>query len=176
MADFIDKSSDDGQAHQYRENGGSLFPEFPPPVQAGTPFQRIKHTELQIPKVLIGGGGGAGIGLFGTFAPVSIFIIHTPLNIKFNFRFSNTTETRRIVTFLSPPQRRLVILTSMAKEKTIKENIPEEEPNEKFSIGSTVYMLSKEDFESIVAENIKVQEANLNMMKKIAGSLFGHTL
>lgn len=64
----------------------------------------------------------------------------------------------------------------MAKEKTIKENIPEEEPNEKFSIGSTVYMLSKEDFESIVAENIKVQEANLNMMKKIAGSLFGHTL
>lgn len=64
----------------------------------------------------------------------------------------------------------------MAKEKTIKENIPEEEPNEMFSIRSTVYMLSKEDFESIVAENIKAQEANLNMMKKIAGSLFGLTL
>lgn len=56
------------------------------------------------------------------------------------------------------------------------EKLPEEEPNEKFSIGSTVYMLSKEDFETIVAENIKAQEANLNMMKVIAGSLFGHTL
>lgn len=64
----------------------------------------------------------------------------------------------------------------MAKETTIKENTTEEEPNEKFSIGVTVYMLSKEDFEAIVAENIKAQEANLNVMKKIAGSLFGHTL
>ena len=45
--------------------------------------------------------------------------------------------------------------------KDTKENIPEEEP---------------EDFEAIVAENIKAQEANLNVMKKIAGSLFGHTL
>ena len=60
-------------------------------------------------------------------------------------------------------------------EKDI-ENFPKKEPNEKFSIGSTVYMLSKEDFETIVAENIKAQEANLNMMKVIAGSLFGHTL
>lgn len=64
----------------------------------------------------------------------------------------------------------------MATKNINAEKLPEEEPNEKFSIGSTVYMLSKEDFETIVAENIKAQEANLNMMKVIAGSLFGHTL
>ena len=42
--------------------------------------------------------------------------------------------------------------------------------------GDTVYMLTKEDFETIVKENIKAQEANLNLMKAIAGSLFGYTL
>ena len=64
----------------------------------------------------------------------------------------------------------------MAKiyNKTIENGASEEAGRVK--IGDTVYMLTKEDFETIVKENIKAQEANLNLMKAIAGSLFGSTL
>lgn len=80
------------------------------------------------------------------------------------------------VTFSVRKTRFQAILYGMAKiyNKTIENGASEEAGRVK--IGDTVYMLTKEDFETIVKENIKAQEANLNLMKAIAGSLFGYTL
>lgn len=80
------------------------------------------------------------------------------------------------VTFSVRKTRFQAILPGMAKvyNKTNENGASEEAGRVK--IGDTVYMLTKEDFETIVKENIKAQEANLNLMKAIAGSLFGYTL
>lgn len=67
----------------------------------------------------------------------------------------------------------------MAKEKVyqriVEKEIDERQEND-IQEGAVYHMISKEQFEGIVKETIKTQEAALNTMKLVAESILGFSV